>query len=199
MVAALGWYAYTVANEYMSKEIEELAAVLAKALAGEADALAKRANREGFKVEEVRNCPNVVSQYQTPEGWVRTDRKVNMLIGIPASSSHDAMEERCIYFDKVVAAMERVSHHDRHVFVCGKSTFEVTGGGTFKIRPDPEGRGVIHNLEGKTNDLLLIQPGQTTVLTQWLLFNVGDGCIIVGMSQIAGTFEMSGRVARVKN
>ena len=194
-------YGYTVLSEYKSAEMEAMEKALAKkakALAGEAAALAERALREGFKPEEVQNCLNVVSQYQTPKDWKQTDRKVNLLIGIRASSSHDAMEERCIYFAKVDAAMERVSHHERHVFVCGESTFNVSGAASLKVRPDPRGRGVIHNLGGKPGELLTIKPGLSTVLHHWQLFNAGDGCIVVGMSRTAGTLKMSGRVARVE-
>lgn len=201
MFLAVGGVSITVLYEYKSEEMEEMEKALAKkarALAGEAAALAERALREGFKPEEVRNCRNVVSQYQTPKDWKQTDRKVNLLIGIRGSSSHDAMEERCIYFAKVVAAMERVSHHERHVFVCGESTFEVAGAAKMRIRPDPNGRGVIHNMEGKRNDLLKIQPGRSTVLQHWQLFNVGDGCMVVGMSRSVGTLKMSGSVARVE-
>jgi len=197
----LGAYGYTLLTEYKSEEMEAMEKAVrkkAKALAGEAAALAERAIREGFKPEEVKNCRNVVTQYQTPDGWEQTDRKVNMLIGIRASSSHQDMEERCIYFAKVVAAMERVSHHERHVFVCGESTFNVSGAAKLEIRPDPKGRGVIHNMEGKRDDLLLIKPGRSTVLQHWQLFNVGDGCMVVGMSRSAGTLKMSGSVARVE-
>lgn len=49
-------YGYTVLSEYKSAEMEAMEKALAKkakALAGEAAALAERALREGFKPEEV--------------------------------------------------------------------------------------------------------------------------------------------------
>ncbi len=197
-VVLLGWYFYTVAFEFQKEEMTQMerkVAKKAKSIAKGASELAKRAVKEGFETEEVDNCRNVVKQYETPQGWVMTDARLNELVGLPATASKAQMNERCVYFAKVVAAMQRISHHSRHVFVCGKSFFEIAGGKNYYIRSDPQGRGAIQNLSNNKDQLIPIQPGRTTVFNHWQLFNVGDGCIVVGLSK-AGTFRMSGKVVR---
>jgi len=196
LVLLMGWYAYTVAFQYHETEMTQMKKDLkkqAKALASEAAGVAERALREGFKKEEFDNCRAMVRQYETPQGWVMTDAKLHELVGLPRGASKQMMDERCVYFAKVVASMERVSHHNRHVFVCGKSLFEIAGGKKYYIRADPKGKGAIQNLTNNKDNAIPIAPGKAVVFNHWQLFNVGDGCLVVGLSK-SGTFHMSGHV-----
>ncbi len=196
-LALLGWYFYTVAHEFKEPEVtamEKAVAAKARQLAKEAAELAKKAAKENFKPEEVDNCRNVVEQYVTPERWTPTDDKMNELIGLPKLATKQERDERCIYFAKTVAEMEKMSHHSHHVFVCGGAIFKISGKRFFFIRPDHEGRGAVHNLEGRQLTLIPIEPGQSTVFRYWQIFNAGDGCIVVGMSRAAGTFLLPGHL-----
>lgn len=112
IVILMGWYAYTVVFQFnvaKMTQLEEALAKQAKALAGEAAGIAKRALREGFRAEEFVNCRAMVKQYETPQGWNMTDAKLHELVGLPSNATKKMMDERCVYFAKVVAAMESYS------------------------------------------------------------------------------------------
>ena len=197
LVAILGWYAYTVAFHYKAPELTRMEMELARQfelLADETAAMIERGIREGFKPEEVENCRVMTEQYETPQGWVTTSAALHELVGLSRDASKEMLDERCVYFAKVVAAMETISHHARHVFVCGDSYFDILNGGYYTIRPDPERRGAIQNVTSSWPKLVKINPGSSTmVLNHWQLYNVGDGCLIIGLSK-TGAFRFSGRV-----
>lgn len=197
VIGLLGWYAYTVVfelNKPQMTKFEKELAVKAKKLAKKAAALADRAIREGFAVEKVGSCHKVTDQYITPQGWILTDAKLHQLVGLPARATKQQMEERCIAFAKAVAEMEKLSHHTRHVFVCPGAYFEVAGSQKYRIVPDPNGRGIVQNITNNRDRLQAIKPGKSVLINQWQVYNIGDGCIIVGLSK-AGTFRFSGRAS----
>ena len=105
------------------------------------------------------------------------------------------MNERCIYYAKAVASMEKMAHHGRHAFVCGASLLDVGNDGRYYLKPDPQGRGAIQNLDPRGDKLVEIPLGTSTVISIWQVYNVGDGCIIVGLSK-ASAFRMSGKILR---
>ena len=136
----------------------------------------------------------MIDEYTTPLGWTYTDAELYQLVGLPKNSTEKQLQARCIYYAKAVAAMQKMSHHTRHVFVCGESIFDI-GQGQYYIKADPSGRGMVTRFSNKGETKVPIKPGRATVLKQWQIFNVGDGCIIVGLSK-SGAFKMSGHVDR---
>lgn len=191
VVALLGWYAYTVAFELNKPQMSKLEAELAN----KAKALAQRAIKEGFRPSDVDRCKRMIDEYTTPKGWTYTDADIYQLVGLPKTATEQQMQNRCIYYAKAVSAMEKMSHHTRHVFVCGQSIFDISGNGEYYLKADPQGRGYITRVSAKGEQLVTIRPGTSNVLKQWQIYNVGDGCIIIGLSK-TGAFKMSGQVSR---
>lgn len=152
------------------------------------------AKKEGFKVADFNKCQNIVDEYTTPKGWNYSKEAVHQLVGLPATATQAQMNERCILYAKVINEMRKTSLHTRHVFVCGGSALDISGPGDFFIKPDPKGRGALQNMEKRAEGLLKISKGQSAVLRSWHVYNVGDGCLIVGLSK-AGTFRMSASVS----
>lgn len=190
ILGLLAWYAYTVVFELNKPKMTQLEAELAR----KAKALAQRAIKEGFRPSDVDRCKRMIEEYTTPRGWTYTDADIYQLVGLPKTSTDQQMQARCIYYAKAVAAMQKISHHTRHVFVCGDSIFDI-GKGQYYIKADPTGKGFVSRFSNKGEQLTPIRPGTSTVLKQWQIYNVGDGCIIVGLSK-SGTFKMSGNVER---
>lgn len=157
--------------------------------------LAERALKEGFQAEEVDKCQNMMKEYTTPKGWFYSDADIYQLVGLPRSASQQQMNERCIYYAKAVANMEKLAHHGRHAFVCGTSLLDVGNDGRYYLKPDPQGRGAIQNLDPHGDRLVEIPPGTSTIISFWQIYNVGDGCIIIGLSK-ASAFRMSGKILR---
>ena len=191
ILALLVWYFYTVVFELNKPAMSQMEADMKKNIS----ALAERAMKEGFRPEDVDNCQNMIKEYTTPKGWNYSGAEMYQLVGLKPNATKEEMDERCVYYAKAVAKMEKMSHHTRHVFVCGKSILDVGGNGRFFIAPDPKGKGAIQNFAKNRDKLMKIRKGASTVLDYWQIHNVGDGCIIVGLSK-STTFRMSGSVKR---
>ena len=189
-ILLLGWYAYTVTFEFNKPAMSRMEANLK---AGIAD-LADRAMREGFKTEDVMDCRNMFDEYTTPKGWFYSDAEMFQLVGLSKEATVEQMNERCVFFAKVVAEMQQMSLHDRHVFVCGDSIFDVGNRGKFYLKADPQGRGALRKLDlNRGEELVHIPKGQTAVLQNCSSTTWGDGCLILGLSK-TGVFRMSGHV-----
>jgi hypothetical protein len=193
IVVLMAWYAYQVTYEFNKASMKKMEASVKKGISE----MAERAMKEGFKAEDVDKCKKMVEEYTTPKGWFYSDAALYQLVGLSKKATQAQMNERCVYYAKAVAKMEKQSHHTRHVFVCGKSNLDVGGDGRFYIKPDPQRRGALQNFDPNNSKLINIPHGESTVLLNWQIHNVGDGCIIVGLSK-AGTFRMSGTVVHKK-
>ena len=79
----LSWYAYTVVFELNKPEMEKFETAMTGTLKG----LASRAIKEGFQVESVNVCQNMIDNYTTPKGWNYTDEALHTLVGLSASAS----------------------------------------------------------------------------------------------------------------
>lgn len=189
VILVLGWYSYTLVFEFNKPAMTRMEADLKQSIKN----LAERARLEGFRTDDVNRCQNIVEDYTTPRGWFYSKAAVHQLIGLPANATQDQMNERCIQYAKAVTEMLKMSHHKRHVFVCGDSYFDVGGDGKYGISADPRGRGALQNLDQPTKELVSIPKGRSAILRNWQIHNFGDGCIIVGLSK-AATFRMSGEV-----
>lgn len=187
----LGWYAYTVANQLNHPAVTRMETGLQTGIAN----LAELALKEGFRPEEVNKCENMIEEYTTPKGWYYSNADLHQLVGLSRDATQKQMNERCIYYAKAVASMEKLAHHTRHAYVCGESLLDIAGDRRYYIKPDPKGRGAIENLDQYGEKLVDITPGTSTVLDAWQVYNVGDGCIIVGLSK-ASVFRMSAKVLR---
>lgn len=189
----LGWYGFTVAHE-LTKSTVAL---------GEAPTPTKVRSlgstalppQEEYRPEEVDRCRNMIQEYTTPKGWYYADADIYELVGLPRTSTQAQLNNRCVYYAKAVAGMERLAHHIRHAYVCRDSMLDVSGNGRYYIKADPQGRGAIRNLDATGDALVEIPKGSTTVINAWQVYNVGDGCIIVGLSKNS-TFRMSGTIVR---
>jgi hypothetical protein len=185
----VGWYSYTLVFEFNKQAMTRMEAGLKQGIKN----LAERARIEGFRTDDFNACQNIVDEYTTPRGWFYSEAAVHQLVGLPADATEDQLTERCVLYAKSVADMEKMSHHKRHVFVCGEAYFDVGGDGKYGIRADPQGRGALQNLDTPTEEVMPIPKGKSAVLRTWQIYNFGDGCIIVGLSKTA-TFRMSGAV-----
>jgi len=193
----LAWYAYTVvellghpaAPPVAIDERSPAASSESKSAAG----LAERAAKEGFRLEEVDRCRNMMDEYTTPKGWFYSDADIYQLVGLPRTATQAQLNERCVFYAKAVADMERMARHVRHAFVCGGSYLDVGSNGRFYIKADPDGRGALQKLDASAEKLVHIPWGTATIINIWQVYNVGDGCVIVGLSK-STPFRMSGTV-----
>jgi len=195
LVGFLGWYVMTVVLDVSgSKQTAEgmIAKEVSKAQEAIKKDLAERASKEGFDVDKVEGCSQIQDQYRIPQGFVFSDFSLNQLLGLPKMATDKQVRERCITFAKVVKRMEKLAHHERHVFVCEGGQFSTDETGRYMMIPDPKGRGVIESVNG-AKSLIKITRGADILLRQWQVFNLGDGCIVVGMSKV-GVFNFSGAV-----
>ena len=190
----LSWYAYTVVFELNKPEMKKFETELAETIQD----IATRATKGGFLVENVDKCQFMIDEYTTPAGWHYSDEALHTLVGLPVKASREALAERCVEYAKAVAEMQKMSHHTRHVFVCGESRFEADSDGKFYIKADPNGRGAIENMSNNGEKLIEIPLGQSTVFQRWQLHNIDAKCIIVGLSK-TGVFRMSGKVKYQKS
>lgn len=195
LVGLMGWYAYQVLG-HVAQDQQAALDKQAKALASKANKFAKRAAKEGFKVQDFDACAQIKEQYRIPAGVVYTEFTQRQLVGLSKFASDEQVTERCIQFAKAVAYMERLSHHARHVYVCRKAQFNADKSGRYFLTADPDGKGVIENL-GKISTLQPIPKGQSILLRGWQVYNQGDGCIIIGMSK-SGTFTFRGGVTIIE-
>lgn len=144
-------------------------------------------------------CKLMSDQYTTPKGWNYAKIPLSILLGLPKYAGDGAIDDRCAEFAEIVDRMERLSHHDRHVFMCKESIFKLPGGYYFEV--DPRGRGVYHGHEALTQDkkFIAIKPGKSKIYAQWQFYNVGDGCSVVGFSKMRGQiFTMGGEIEEKK-
>jgi len=191
-VALLGWYAYTVAYELNRPAMARLETFVTKGQSAGPTALPAE---EEYRAEDVDRCRNMIAEYTTPKGWYYADADIYQLVGLPRESTREQLNARCIYYAKAVAGMERLAHHIRHAYVCRDSMLDVSGNGSYYIKADPQGRGAIRNLDASGEKLVGVPKGSTTVINSWQVYNVGDGCIIVGLSKNS-MFRMSGTIVR---
>lgn len=189
IIGILAWYAYTVTYELNKPAMSKFEAEMIDKV----KIMTEKAIKEGFMVKDVTACQKMIDEYTTPKGWTYTDAALYELVGLPKMTSKEKLEERCIFYAKAVVEMEKLSHHTRHVFVCGESHFEIGKSGNHYIMADPGGQGAIEHVAADT--LIPIPVGKSKVHTLWQLYNVGDGCIIVGLSK-SEAFSMSGHVSR---
>ena len=187
----IGWYAYTLAFHFNQPAMTRMEAGIKRGIAD----LTDRALKEGFRAEEVDKCQNMIKEYTTPKGWFYSDADIHQLVGLPREATQQQMNDRCIYYAKAVATMEKLAHHGRHAFVCGASLLDVGGGGQYYIKADPEGRGAVQSLDPRGEKLVEIPRQTSTIINTWQVYNVGDGCVIVGLSK-ASAFRMSGKILR---
>jgi len=191
----IGWYVLTVVLKVSgSQQTAEgmVAQQVIDAQKAVKQKLKERAEREGFDLDEVEGCSQIEDQYKVPLGFVFTEFSRRQLVGLPKTATDQQVQERCILFAKVVERMERLAHHERHVFVCQGAQFTTDEAGRYMLVPDPKGRGVIEVIGGAKN-LVKITPHSHTLLKQWQIYNIGDGCMVVGMSKV-GVFNFSGSV-----
>lgn len=191
----LGWYVLTVVLEVSgSQQTAEsmVAAQVKKAQEAVKNKIVERAQKENFAVDSFESCTQIEDQYRLPVGYVYTEFTQKQLLGLPADATDDQMRERCVVFAKVVNEMEKLAHHDRHVFVCQGAEFATDESGQYVMIPDPQGRGIIQQINGQQK-LTPIARGAHTLIRNWQVYNLGDGCVVIGMSK-SGVFSMSGAV-----
>ncbi len=184
-VPLLLWYVYTVATVIDKTGMDELQTALKQ----KAARLTKRAVREGFKAVDFKNCENMVADHGG-----RSKAALPELLGIPRRSTKEDITDRCVSFAKAVNMMEKMAHHKKHVFVCGGSMLDIANEGTFHIKPDPQGRGAFQTIDPNSANFIKIRPGNFQIIKWWQVYNVGDGCIIVGYSK-SGSPRIKPKVA----
>lgn len=195
LVGFLGWYVLTVILDVSgSKTTAEgmIAAQVKSAQESIKKSLKARATKEGFDVQQVEGCSQIQDQYRVPLGYVFTEFSLNQLLGLPRMATDKQVQERCIIFAKVVKRMEKLAHHDRHVFVCPGGQFTTDETGRYLLEPDPKGRGVVEIINGAKNFIEIARHAHI-LLRQWQVYNLGDGCVVIGMSKV-GVFNFSGAV-----
>jgi len=101
---------------------------------------------------------------------------------LPFATEEDVLE-RCIIFAKAVRIVEKMAHHKKHVFVCDGSWLNVANMGAFHIMPDPQGRGAFQTVDANIANFVKIRPESFQIVKWWQVYNVGNGCIIVGYSK----------------
>jgi len=189
------WYIVTATLEVSGSKLSASEMVkenISKARFAMRNKMAEQAKLEGFQIEDVDKCTEIEDQYMLPQGVVFTDLTKRQLVGLPPTATLKEVNARCIIFAKVVMRMEKLSHHDRHVFVCQGASFSNDESGRFTIIADPKGRGVIESFGGNKK-LIKIPRGSHALVREWQIFNLGDGCVIIGLSK-NGAFSMSGSV-----
>jgi hypothetical protein len=194
-IGLIAWYVMTVSLAVTGSEMsasELIASRVVKAREAMRDKMSERAIQEGFSLAKVDSCSGIEDQYLIPQGVVYTEFTTKQLLGLPKTATGSQIRERCILFAKIVARMEKLAHHDRHVFVCEGMYFAPDTSGNFLLYADKKRRGVVESFHGKKK-LIPIPRGSHKLVHQWQVFNVGDGCIVIGLSK-DGIFSMSGTV-----
>jgi hypothetical protein len=186
IVVLLGWYGYTLLSEFNRAEMrafEKAVAEGAESLKTRAQELAERAAKEGFAVGSVDACQSIVSQYRSPLGNVLRNINVRELVNLPKTATKEDVQERCIEFAKAVEQMKKLSYQNLHMMVCAGSYFQISETDRRTITPDPKGRGVLQTITDTQPEAVAIRPGRSKILNQWQVYNMGDGCVIVGDSK----------------
>ncbi len=184
-VPLLLWYAYTVASIIDKAGMTELETALKQ----EAISLAERAISERFKAVDYKNCENMVADYGGS-----SDITLPELLGIPRHATKEDIIKRCVLFAKAVGVMKKTAHHKKYVFVCGGSMLDIANEGAFHIKPDRQGRGAFQTVDANNANFLKIRPGNFQIVKWWQIYNLGDGCIIVGYSK-SGSPRLSPKIA----
>jgi hypothetical protein len=195
VVGLLGWYALSAGLHVSgsSSSAEDLVMKnVASAQQAVADQISARANTEGFQLGDFDQCSAIEDQYKIAQGYVFTEFSRRELVGLKKTATDEEVQERCVIFAKVVARMEQLAHHDRHVFVCQGAEFTTDNSGKYKLIADPKGTGVLEVKNG-VKTLLPIKQYRHILVGSWQVFNLGDGCVVIGMSK-TGTFTFSGSV-----
>ena len=188
-IAIIVWYVLPVTDaEKATAELLEQARVAAIAIA-------ERAAAEGFLVDDFDECGKLGDHFKTGVGIDLSQKARRRLLGLSTKASADQELERCVVFAKVVSAMERLAHHDRHTFVCQGAEI-VSEDGAYKIRPEENGRGVIE-LDVGAKRFIPIPKYKHILIEGWQLFNMGDGCLVAGMSRV-NNFSYSGTIRVVE-
>lgn len=153
------------------------------------------ARQEGFDADDFTKCQNIIEDYTTPKGAFYAQETIHQLLGLPGNATEEQYNARCIFYAKTVKQMRKISLHIRHVFVCGESVLNIAGPGDYFIKPDPKGRGALQNMGRGSGGLMKIGKKKSAVIESWHVYNVGDGCLIIGLSK-AGAFRMSASVSK---
>ncbi len=188
----LVWYFTTAALSVSGSKLsagEMVVENLAKVQGSMLDEMNERAKKEAFSLKRVDACKIMASEYYLPETIQINDALDREIVGLSKRATEEALIERCILYAKIVNRMEKLSHHHRHIVMCGGAEFTSDESGRFKILADPEGRGLIESFSGLTK-LVEIPKGSHKLIRQWQVFNIGDGCIVVGISN-SGTFSLA--------
>lgn len=191
-IGLIVWYVMTVSLAVSGLDMsakELIASRVEKAREAMRDKILERSIREGFSMNKVDSCSQIDEQYRFPQGVVYTIRQ---LLGLPKTATNKQIRERCIIFAKIVARMENLAHHDRHVFVCEGTYFSPDTSGNYLLYVDKKRRGVVESFGGRKK-LITIPRGSHKLVHQWQVFNVGDGCLVIGQSNV-GIFSMSDTV-----
>ena len=185
VVSLIGWYLVTVTES--ERAAEDLLAQAQEAT----NELIERGIAEGFSIADYDKCQEMESHFKTALNFDFNDDARRRLIGLPTDASDDDMQERCVVFAKVVAKMEKLTHHDRHVFVCQGANFSADND-AYKLFPDADGQGVVE-IDTGVETFIPIKPHRFILKEIWQVYNVGDGCLVVGMSR-KGNFSYTGTV-----
>ncbi len=195
-IAFIGWYGVTAglqsSGSSMSAE-EAMANEFKKAQEALRAKIVERANEEGFQVDSFDACDAIEDQYRLPSGYVFTDFTRRQLVGLKPTATEEQVRERCVIFAKVVARMQKLAHHDRYVFVCEGAEFKTDEAGKYRLIADENGKGVIEVKAG-LRKLVPIRRHSHILIGTWQVYNLGDGCVVIGMSK-SGTFSFSGSVS----
>ncbi len=194
-VGLIAWYVMTVSLAVTGSDMsasELISSRVEKAREAMRDKISEQAVLEGFSMAKVDSCTQIEEQYLIPQGVVYTEFTIRQLLGLPKIATNKQIRTRCILFAKIVARMEKLAHHDRHVFVCEGMFFSPDTSGNFLLYPDKKKRGVVESFQGRKK-LIKIPRGSHKLVHQWQIFNVGDGCVVIGLSK-DGIFSMSGSV-----
>ena len=79
--------------------------------------------------------------------------------------------------------MQKLSRHNIHVMVCPGSFFQVGEDDDRTVVPDEKGRGVLQSIAESLPKAMPIRPGRSKIINTWPVYNMGDGCIIIGDSK----------------
>lgn len=197
-VLLVAWYAYQVYVHFTETD-EPRARAEREAPPEPGAALKIQAEKESFRAEDVVKCEVIGAEYLTQNGEPLKKADVPRLLNLPDDAEPEAVRQRCIDFSKAAAKMERLSHHTHHIMVCGGSHFEAEDNSKYTIRPDPKGRGVTQTVTAALPKNLLIGRGRSVIIDEWQVHNMGDGCVIIGVTPARAAQGLGGRKGKFFN
>ncbi len=171
----VGWYLLAVT------ESQKAAGDLLAQARSVTSKLVDRAVREGFSMEDFDECKKMESHFKTALSYDFDEKSRRKMLGLSADASDENIQERCVVFAKIVSNMEKLTHHDRHVFVCQGASFNADND-VYKLIPDAEGKGAIE-IDTGAKTFIPIKPHRFILKEIWQVYNVGDGCLVIGMSR----------------